>query len=82
MPIHFDAPETRAPANREAALMAALPGHVDHARRCSAAYAEVLAHVDAAALNSRQALAQLPVVRKYQLLERQQASRAVGWGLR
>ncbi len=78
MPTHFDALETRAPADREAALMAALPGHIDHARRRSAAYAELLAPVDATAVNNRQALARLPVVRKHELLERQQASRARG----
>ncbi len=78
MPTHFDALETRAPADREAALMAALPGHIDHARRRSAAYAELLAAVDTAAVNNRQALAQLPVVRKHELLERQQAYRARG----
>jgi phenylacetate-CoA ligase len=78
MPTHFDALETRAPADREAALMAALPGHIEHARRHSAAYAELLAQVDATGVNSREALAQLPVVRKHELLERQQASRALG----
>ncbi len=78
MPTHFDTLETRAPADREAALMAALPGHIEHARRHSAAYAELLAQVDATGVNSREALAQLPVVRKHELLERQQASRALG----
>jgi phenylacetate-CoA ligase len=34
--------------------------------------------VDAASVNSRAALAKLPVIRKYELLERQKASRAAG----
>jgi phenylacetate-CoA ligase len=34
--------------------------------------------VDAASVNSRAALARLPVIRKYELLERQKASRAAG----
>jgi len=34
--------------------------------------------VDAASVNSRAALAQLPVIRKYELLERQKAARAAG----
>ena len=76
----FDALETRQPALREAALMAALPGQVAHAKQASAALAHILAAVDPAAVTSRQALARLPVTRKHELLERQQASRAVAGG--
>ena len=76
MTIYFDALETRAPAEREAQLMAALPRQVAHARAASPAFAELLAGVDAAGVDSRQALAGLPVVRKHELLERQQAGRA------
>lgn len=71
----YDALETRAPAEREAALMAALPGQVAHARRHTAAFAELLADVDPAEVTSRAALARLPVLRKQALLERQQALR-------
>ncbi len=74
----FDALETRAPHEREAALMAALPHTVAHAQQRSAAYAALLQGVDASSINSRGALAQLPVIRKHELLERQQASRAAG----
>jgi len=80
MTAFFDALETRAPAQREAALMAALPAQVAHAKRASAALGQILAAVDPAAVTSRQALAQLPVTRKHELLERQQASRAVAGG--
>ena len=76
----FDALETREPALREAALMAALPKQVAHAKQASAALAQILSAVDPAAVTSRQALAQLPVTRKHELLERQQASRAVAGG--
>ena len=76
----FDLLETREPAQREAALMAALPAQVAHAKQASAALAQILASVDPAAVTSRQALAQLPVTRKHELLERQQASRAVAGG--
>ena len=76
----FDALETREPALREAALMAALPKQVAHAKQASAALAHILSGVDPAAVTSRQALAQLPVTRKHELLERQQASRAVAGG--
>ena len=87
-----DALETRPPEDREAALLAALPRQVAHARRHSPAFAELLATVDPAAVTSRTALATLPVLRKHELLERQQASRGrdafgglatIGWaGLR
>jgi len=73
-----DALETRDPTEREAALMAALPAQIAHAQQHTAAYASLLAGVNAAEVNSRAALAQLPVTRKYELLERQKASRAAG----
>jgi len=70
---HFDALETRPPAQREAEHMAALARQVAHAQASSPAFAEILRGVDAAAVNSRAALAQLPVTRKSALLERQRA---------
>ena len=78
MTDYFDALETRTPAEREAALMAALPRQIAHAQAHSAAMGEMLAGVDAAAITSRAALAQVPVTRKSELLARQQASRAAG----
>lgn len=72
---HFDALETREPAQREAQLLSALPAQVTHAQQASAAYREILAGVDAASITSRAALARLPVTRKHQLFERQKASR-------
>jgi phenylacetate-CoA ligase len=78
MPAHFDALETRDPADRETALMAALPGHIRHAQRCSAAYAEHLHHIEPDRVRSRATLATLPVMRKHTLLERQTASRPSG----
>ena len=74
----FDALETRAPAEREAALMAALPAQIAHAQSRSTAMGEILAGVQAAAITSRAALARLPVTRKSELLARQQAVRAAG----
>jgi phenylacetate-CoA ligase len=49
---------------------------VAHAQQASAAFARILEGVDAAAVNSRAALARLPVTRKHELLETQRASRA------
>jgi phenylacetate-CoA ligase len=75
MSNHFDALETRDPAQREAALLAALPNQVAHAKACARAFAKSLQSVDAASVNSRAALAKLPVIRKHELLEQQQALR-------
>ncbi len=72
----YDALETRAPAQREQALMGALSAQVAHAQSQAPAFAELLAGVDAASINSRAALARLPVTRKHELLARQQARRA------
>lgn len=72
----FDALETRKPEQREAEQMAALAAHVAHAQSRSAAFAEILRGVNASSVNSRAALARLPVTRKSELLERQKAQRA------
>lgn len=76
MSIHFDALETRDPAQREAALLAALPKQVAHAKANAPAFAKSLQSVDAASVNSRAALAKLPVIRKHELLEQQQKQRS------
>ena len=73
---HFDLAELRDNAAREAALMAALPVLVAHAQKASPAFAEILKDVNPATLSDRAQLARLPVTRKHELLERQQAARA------
>ena len=78
MKTHMDALETRDPAAREAALVAALPGQIAHAQKNAPAFAEILKDINAADITSRNALAKLPVIRKYELLEKQKASRAAG----
>ena len=78
MNTHMDALETRDPAAREAALLAALPGQIAHAQKNAPAFAEILKDIHAAGITSRAALAKLPVIRKYELLEKQKASRAAG----
>ncbi|MEP7057241.1 MAG: AMP-binding protein [Caldimonas sp.] len=89
MSVHYDERETRDPAAREAELMGRLAAQVANARSHAPAYAMLLRDVDPAALTSRAALAQLPVTRKHELLERQKANRAddafggysaIGWG--
>ena len=71
----FDALETRSNDSREAAWMAALPGQVAHAQQHSPAFATILKGVEASGVNSRAALARLPVLRKHELLELQAAGR-------
>ncbi len=74
----FDTLETRDTAVREAALLAALPGQITQAQAQASAFTELLAGVKANDIHSRAALAQLPVTRKHELLERQQAQRSAG----
>ena len=88
MSDHFDTLETRDPEQRETALMAALAAQVANARANAPAGAKRLAG-PASAVNSRAALAALPVLRKSELLEQQRATlahdafggfAAIGWG--
>ena len=72
MSSFHDALEIRDPAQREVALLAALPAQI-RAAQGTAAFGALLAGVDASAITSRAALAALPVTRKSQLLERQRA---------
>ena len=71
----FDVLETRAPEQRERDLMAALPDAIARAIARAPAIAEQLRGIDPATVTSRAALARLPVLRKHELLERQQHSR-------
>ena len=77
MSEHFDKLEIRDPAAREAALMAALPAQIKAALQV-AAFGQTLADIDPASITTRAALARLPVLRKSELLARQQATRAQG----
>jgi len=76
----FDALEARDPAEREAALMAALPAQIAHAQSNSPAYAELLAGITAADIGSRTALATLPLTRKSSLAAAQAARRTLRLG--
>ena len=72
MTDHFDALETRDPAEREAELFRRLPG-VLAAAMGAPAYAERLGGLDPVAITSREALAGLPVLRKSDLPALQKA---------
>ena len=75
---YFDELETRDPAAREAALMAALPGQIAHAKAEAPAFAEILAGVEAQAVTDCAALAGLPVTTKAELTARQAAAPPFG----
>ncbi|MEO5695004.1 MAG: AMP-binding protein [Usitatibacter sp.] len=64
---HYDALETREPRERERNLMERLPKQVAFAAAKSPHFAATLKGVDPASINSRAALASLPVTRKSDL---------------
>ena len=74
----FDKLETRAPKQREAALLAALPKQIAHARRRAPGFARILEHIKPEKISSRAALAALPVTRKSDLAGLQAAERPLG----
>ena len=78
MSAFYDALETRSADAREAALLAALPGQIAHAKAKSPYFARLLADVDPAAITTRQALAALPVTRKSELTDLQAANTPFG----
>ncbi|MBL8385105.1 MAG: AMP-binding protein [Burkholderiales bacterium] len=78
MTAYYDDLETRAPAEREAALMRALPGQIANAMTNAPGFATILAGVDPASVNSRAALARLPVTRKADLKPLQRAALPFG----
>jgi phenylacetate-CoA ligase len=77
MSLYLDALETRDPADREGDLMARLPLQVAHAKMAPH-FAQAYAEIDAATVNSRAALARLPVLRKHDLIALQKAARPFG----
>ena len=65
---HYDTLETRDPQERERALLAALPQQVAHAKANAPYFTALFEDVDPRVVNSRAALAKLPVTRKSALL--------------
>ncbi|MDO9597184.1 MAG: AMP-binding protein [Azoarcus sp.] len=82
----YDDRETRDPLERERELCARLPRQIAHAQAHAPAFARLLEGIDPARVSSREVLARLPVIRKYELLEQQKEARpfggfaAVRWG--
>lgn len=78
MADHFDELETRDPQQREEDLMAALPGQVALAKTNSTFFGKLYADIDPMAINSREALLQLPVMRKPDVQDAQNAEPPFG----
>lgn len=74
---HLDARETRDPAARERELLARLPALVESALRASG-WQQHLGAIDPRAIDSRAALAQLPLLRKSELTRLQKESPPFG----
>jgi phenylacetate-CoA ligase len=68
---YYDDLETRDPAERERAQMAALSAQVAHAKARAPYFAALLKDVDPGAVRDRAALAKLPLTRKSDLIELQ-----------
>ena len=78
MSDHFDRLETRDPAVREREQWARLPCQIAHAKAHAPAFARILADVVPHTITTREALAQIPVTRKSELLELQKTARPFG----
>ena len=68
---YFDQLETRDPEQRELAQFNMLPGLISRAKELAPGWARHLADVDPQVVTSREALAQLPILRKSALKELQ-----------
>ncbi len=77
MSEYFDELEIRKPEARASAIARALPEQIQRAQGL-AGYGETLGEFEAASITSVDALAQLPVLRKSQLMEAQSALRPFG----
>ncbi len=75
---YFDKRETRSPAARRKAQVAALQALIAHAKKASPYYREILKSVRPASITTLEALARLPVTRKSDLGARQRARPPLG----
>ena len=76
--VFYDRLELRSSADRDTSLLTALPGFLHQAVENAPAVARQLDGVDIMALDSFEALAKVPVLRKSELIERQQAALPFG----
>ena len=75
---HFDAHETRDPEQRELSLFNLLAGFIERAKQTGPAWRTHLDGIDAREVNSREALAKLPLLRKSSLKELQARTPPLG----
>ena len=78
MAEYYDSLEIRSPDEREAQLMAALPKQIALAKRRAPGFKRILRGIDPKTIDSRAALARLPVTRKSDLGELQKALPPLG----
>jgi phenylacetate-CoA ligase len=78
MAAHFDDQESRVPTERETSLFARLPEFLETAAKAAPGLARWLDGHDLGKVNSREALARLPVLRKAELMEMQRADPPFG----
>jgi len=78
MTEHYDSLETRSPDEREAQLLAALPKQIALAKRRAPGFKRILKGFDPKQVDSRTALARLPVTRKSDLGEIQKVAPPLG----
>lgn len=78
MTSFYDSLETRPASQREAEQFSALRAQIAHAQQTAPAFAASLAGVEPEAITDRCALAKLPVLRKSELIERQQQTPVFG----
>ena len=74
----YDDLETRSTEQRDAALQAALPAHIAHAKAHTTYFASLLKDIDVAAIRDRDSLARIPVTRKSDLIELQNSTPPFG----
>lgn len=74
----YDKLETRDAMTRSLSLQMDLPKQIAQAKAETLAYGEILADTDASAVSSLEALAELPVTRKSELIKRQAENRPFG----
>ncbi len=74
----YDTLETRSSAQRETDLFAELCEQIEHAKSSAPTFCETLADFDGSEIRDRAALATLPILRKTELIERQQGQPIFG----
>ena len=78
MSQHYDSLETRSLGQREKDQLKAVVSQIQNAKDNAPAFSQILESTDAASITSREALAELPVTRKSEMISRQEESKPFG----